>query len=354
MSYLPQPKVIRRLSAVVVLCLVTAFPAQSKPTTVAEIAQYRGADRQAVLEAGARKEGKILVYTVGTQIKPVIKQFEKKYPYIKVELFRAGSAKIARKVVEEYRAGFYKVDGFELASHGLIIPRNRGILQPFYSPETAAYQDDAKEAGGHWVVVRESYTGIGINTKLVSADKAPKTYEDLLAPQWKNKLSLSGRASTAGNWVGTMLISKGEAFVRKLGKQNIRVYEVSGRALTNLMTSGEVPVSVTTYNSHVLNSNRKGASLEWFAPGPVPVTDTGVAIASKSPHPHATMLLLDYLLTKKAQKSYQKLGYASARKDLKNRQTPPKKLYLTNRPNFVTDFEKWVRLYREVFVRRKK
>ena len=353
MSNVSRSRVIARLAGVAVLGLVTAVSAQTKPTTVAEIALYRGADRQAVLEAGARKEGKILIYTVGTQIKPVIKEFEKKYPYIKVELFRAGSAKIARKVVEEYRAGYYKVDGFELASHGLIIPRDRKILQPFYSPETAAYQDDAKEAGGHWVVVRESYTGIGINTKLVSAEEAPKTYEDLLAPRWKNKLALSGRASTAGNWVGTLLITKGEAFVRKLGKQNIRVYEVSGRALTNLMTSGEVPISVTTYNSHVPNSNRKGASLVWFAPGPVPVTDTGVAIASKAPNPHATMLLLDFLLTKESQKLYQKLGYASARKDIKNRQTPAKKLYLTSRPNFVTDFEKWVRLYREVFVRRK-
>ena len=78
--------------------------------------------------------------------------------------------------------------------------------------------------------------------------------------------------------------------MRKLGTQNIRVYNLTGRALANLMTSGEVALSPTIYNSHVAASADKGAPLGWFAPGPVPVTDTGVAIARKAPHPHAAML----------------------------------------------------------------
>ena len=43
------------------------------PATVEKITHYKGADRQAFLEAGARKEGKLLVYAVGTQIRPVMK-----------------------------------------------------------------------------------------------------------------------------------------------------------------------------------------------------------------------------------------------------------------------------------------
>ena len=40
------------------------------PQAVARIATYQGADRQAVLEAGARKEGAVVISTVGTQIAP--------------------------------------------------------------------------------------------------------------------------------------------------------------------------------------------------------------------------------------------------------------------------------------------
>src|SRR3954464_7586040 len=192
-------------------------PATAQPTSSETIANYTGTDRQAVLEAGARREGSVLLYTTGTQIRPLLERFEQKYPYVTVELARASSADTARKVVEEYRAGYEKVDAFELASHGLIVPRDENILQPFQSPELVAYNPDAVEPGRHWAMVRESYTGIGFNTKLLPSDKAPKTYEALLDPQWKGRMAISGVSTTAVNWVGTMLIVEGPDFVRKLG-----------------------------------------------------------------------------------------------------------------------------------------
>jgi len=327
------------------------LPAQAQDAQkVKEIATYQGADRQAVLEAGARKEGSLLIYTTGTQIAPLIKRFQEKYPYINVELFRAGSAAVGRKVYEEYQAGHYAVDGFELASHGLVVPREAGALIPFYSPAAAAYPDDAKESGGHWIVVRESYTGIGFNTNLVPPDQAPKTYDDLVDPKWKDKMAMSGTLATAANWVGTIVLTKGEDFLRQVAKQNIRVYEMSGRALANLMASGEVALSPTIYNSHVAASKKKGAPLAWRAPGPVPVTDTGVAVASRAPHPHAMMLMVDFLLSKEAQEMYQSIGYASAREDLKSSETPIQKLYLSNRPNYVREFDGWTKLYNELFL----
>src|SRR5262245_29332907 len=107
----------------------------SAAMTVEAIANYAGADRQAILEQGARREGSLLLYTTGTQIKPLIDRFEQKYPYVKIELARASSADTARKVIEEYRAGFEKVDAFELASHGLVVPRDEGIRSEEHTSE---------------------------------------------------------------------------------------------------------------------------------------------------------------------------------------------------------------------------
>src|SRR5215208_5436165 len=126
-----------KIRTTIALALVLAdlvVPTQAQPTGTEAIANYAGADRQTVLEAGARREGTILLYTTGTQIKPLLDRFEQKYPYVKVDLARASSADTARKVVEEYRAGYEKVDAFELASRGLIVPRDENILQPFQSP----------------------------------------------------------------------------------------------------------------------------------------------------------------------------------------------------------------------------
>src|SRR6185437_5493242 len=107
--------------------------------------------------------------------------------------------------------------------------------------------------------------------KIAQAD-APKSYADLLKPQWKGKMALSGSMGTLTGWTAALLVSQGEAFVRKLGQQDIRVYQLTGRALANLMISGEVPLSPTIYNSHVADSRKKGAPLAWVVPGPVPVT----------------------------------------------------------------------------------
>jgi iron(III) transport system substrate-binding protein len=340
-------------SVAAAMCGFVHTSVEAQPRTVEAVANYTGADRQTILEEGARREGSLALYTTGTQIKPLLDRFEQKYPYLRIELVRASSADTARKVVEEYQAGYEKVDAFELASHGLVVPRDEGILQPFTSPELASFQPDAIEAKRHWAVVRESYTGIGFNSKLVAPDKAPKTYQDLLDPQWKGKMALSGVSTTAVNWVGTMVIVHGVDFVRKLGAQNIRVYNLTGRALANLMISGEVALSPTIYNSHVAASADKGAPLSWFAPGPVPVTDTGMAIARKAPHPHAAMLLIDFLMSKEGAAIYRELGYDSPRRDVDAPGVAVQKLYLTNRPTFLREYETWARLYQDVFVRRR-
>jgi iron(III) transport system substrate-binding protein len=347
-------RLLALLAAFTVMPAIAATSAVAQPAGVEAIATYQGADRQAVLEAGARREGSLLIYTTGTQIKPLLDRFEQKYPYVKIELARGSSADTARKVLEEYRAGFEKVDAFELASHGLVVPRDEGVLQPFWSPEFAAYAPDAIEPKRHWVVVRESYTGIGYNNKLVPADKAPKTYQALLDPQWKGRMAMSGLSTTAINWVGTMVIAHGVDFARKVGQQNIRIYNLTGRALANLMTAGEVTVSPTIYNSHVAASAEKGAPLAWVAPGPVPVTDTGIAIARKAPHPHAAMLFADFLMSQDGQRMYQELGYDSARRDVPGPTAQvPEKLYLTNRPNYIREYESWAKVYQDAFVRRR-
>ena len=102
----------------------STIAALAQPRTVAAIANYTGADRQKVLEDGARKEGALLIYTTGTQIQPLIDRFKQKYPYLRTELARAPSTDVASKVLEEYTAGVYLADAFELAAHGLMVPRD--------------------------------------------------------------------------------------------------------------------------------------------------------------------------------------------------------------------------------------
>jgi iron(III) transport system substrate-binding protein len=328
--------------------------AAQTPSAVARIANHAGSDRQGMLEAGARRERGLLLYTTGTQIEPLIRGFERKYPFLNVTVQRDTQTDIARRAVQEYRVGYKKLDMFELSSQGLSLIRDANILQPFHSPEAAAFGADAVEPARHWVVVRESYTGIGFNTKTIPPDRAPKTYDDLLKPEWRGRMAMSGSISTAGNFIATLVLTRGEDFVRRLAEQDIRIYPVSARALANLVIAGEVELSPTIYNSHVETSAATGAPIAWVSPGQVPVTDTAVALAREAPSPHAAMLMMDYLMSQEGQRIYTSLGYGSARRDM-NRQAsafPVQKLYLANRPGYLREFAQWSRLFQSLFLQR--
>ena len=74
------------------LCLLFLLPSEAgvqgrKPTTVAEIATYSGADREQVLYSGAKSEAKVVWYTslAGESYKGIVKAFETKYPGVKVK-----------------------------------------------------------------------------------------------------------------------------------------------------------------------------------------------------------------------------------------------------------------------------
>ena len=338
------------------LALAAAIASQcgrATAATVAEVALYGGTDRLAVLEAGAKKEGALLLYTTGTQIKPLMDRFLSKYPFIKLEFYRGDNADVTRRILEEYAAGLYQADGFELASEGLVQPREQGVLQPFRSPEAENYESAAVDPNNFWISVRESYGGIGFNTQIIPQDRAPKSWADLANPFFKGKLGISGSPSVTAHWTAILVQEYGRDILPKIAANDMRVYTITSRAVANLTVSGEVPVSARASNAHFIESRKAGAPVDWIVPGPVAVTDSVVAITAKAPHPHAMMLMIDFLLSREAQLMYRDIGYDSARKDLRSPNEPTQKIYFTQRPHFFEEYEEWTRLFDSVFTRKR-
>src|SRR5258705_11853026 len=80
---------------VFILLAASSAPGQTKkPTSLAELAAYTGADREQLLLAGAKSEGKVVWYTslAGGCYQAVCKGFETKYPAGQVEVYRAFGA----------------------------------------------------------------------------------------------------------------------------------------------------------------------------------------------------------------------------------------------------------------------
>ena len=329
--------------------VVAITPVRGEDAAV--VTDYRGPDRQERLEAGARKEGQILLYTTGTQIEPLIERFKEKYPFLRIEQVRADPQQAAARAMQEYATGLHIVDGYELTSFSLAPLHATKALAPIHSPEAASFAQGAIGPDRNWIIVRESYAGIGYNSAKLAAADAPKTFADLLAPQWRGKMAIID-SSTSVAFVAAMSISQGDDFVLKFKQQRPRVYNITARALANFVISGEVLLSPTIYNSHVIASKAAGASIEWVAPGPVVVNDSAVAVASHAPHPHAMMLLTDFFLSPEGQAMYMKLGYNSPRSDMQSPEDKDlKKIYLSSLPDFETAYERWTRLYEATFLK---
>jgi iron(III) transport system substrate-binding protein len=229
------------------------------------------------------------------------------------------------------------------------------MLQEHYSPELAAYDDDAKMKGKRGVYAwsnREIYISLGFNTALISAADAPKTTRDLLDPKYKAKMSIAG-TTTGVQWVGAISETLGREFLEKLSNQEINVQNISGAALAELIASGEVPLSPTIFNSNIFTAKQKSAPVEWRPLDPVIAAVGTSAMIANAPHPHAALLLLDFLHSKEGQQAAMKGGLSSARTDIGSLEQKFKKVYLESKyppEEYEKKFNEWETLMRRLFI----
>jgi iron(III) transport system substrate-binding protein len=322
-----------------------------KPMSVAELAAYSKPDREKVLYEGAKKEGRLMWYTslTGGPNTEAPKVFEAKYPGIKLEVYRGNSDAIIQRVLQEAQAKRFLVDTIETTFPVLKVMQEYKLLMPYFSPHLAQYPDEAKEKSDkglvYWTTDRESYIGLAYNTNSVQGNALPKSFDDLLKPELKDKIGFA-TTDTGARVIGAMLKSKGAEFVQKLKGQQISLHGVSGRAILDMVISGELGVSPTVFLSHSRVSISKGAPIKWVPMDLVPTNAGGVALPANAPHPHAALLFADFLLSPEGQKFLGKYGLDSAlnKPDFK-------RFYAEagmNAAQYEKENEKWEKLLREI------
>lgn len=304
---------------VTVLAFAPATWAQSK-MSMEQLAAYNKPDREKVLYAGAKTEGKVTWYTslAGESYKQLAAAFEAKYPGVSVESYRATRQEMSARIMAESQSKRYIVDALETTIPLLKLLKEHKMLVPYYFPTQAKYPDNVKEKATkglvYWAIDRESHIGLGYNKNSISANIAPKSYQDLLRPELKDKIGFAG-SDTGVTVIGAMLKFKGEEFVRKLKGQNPVIHNVSGRALLDFIISGEIGVSPTIFRNHVEVAQRAGAPVEWVPMEVVPNNSGCTGVSIRAPHPHAALLLADFILGEGGQTVLEKYDYGNPTKD---------------------------------------
>jgi iron(III) transport system substrate-binding protein len=329
----------------------TAWGQSAKPVALAQLAAYDKPDREQVLYNGAKAEGKIVWYTslAGGSYKELASTFEAKYPGVKVEAYRATRQELGARILAESQAKRHIVDTIESTLPLLKLLRDNKLLVPYYFPTHAKYPDNVKEKGPkglfYWSIDRESHIGLAYNKNSIPSHLAPKNYEGLLRPELKDKIGFAG-TDTGVTVIGAMLKVKSEEYIKKLKAQNPVVHNVSGRALLDMVISGEVGVSPTTFRNHVEVSLKAGAPIAWIPMEIVPANSGSTAISAQPPHPHAALLMADFILGEGGQKVLEQYEYGNPTKDYGFKRWYPEQGLTTEQYEKLD--EKWNKILREI------
>src|SRR5215470_5978467 len=250
------------------------------------------ANGQQVFE-GAKREGRLVLYT-GMDIEEAsqyTKEFTKKYPFIKTEVFRSSGERVQARFLVEHRANVHNADVFQTSIVQVYQLKNAGLLAKYVSEESAAYPEGFKDP--------------------------PNSYEDLLNPKWRNQIGLE---TEEYQWfyhlVQILGRDKGLDYMKRLAGQTLQMRK-GHTLLAQLVAAGEMALAVVVYSNRVERMRMTGAPIDWVRfKGPTITAINAISIPEKAPHPNAARLFVDFVLSKEGQNLLRGLRRIPARPDV--------------------------------------
>lgn len=277
-------------------------------------------------KAAAEKEGEVAYYTLGDDYN-YVKEFEKRFPKIKVKIVPGRGVELLSRIMAERRAGKYLADVARLGNTSPYSLYQGKALQPmpsaFILPEV---KDESKWWQGrhHYADPDQRYIFVSVgsvsnnivayNTQLVNPGDM-NSYWDIL-DQWKGKIvAMDPRGGGYGR--------SGARFVYynpQLGPRYLqRLFAESGAALSrdyrqaiDWVASKKFSILLFGNGDDIWDAKAQGL--------PVNVLDTGAwkegtslepgaftfVWVEKSPHPNASKVFINWLLSRDGQMEIQK------------------------------------------------
>ena len=326
--------------------------AQAPANNIASLAALTGAERLKRLAEGAKKEGVVSIYTSMPldDMAALTSAFEAKYG-VKAKVWRSGSEKILQRGLLEAKANRFEVDVFETNSPEMEVLSREKVLIAGNSPFLNELIPQAIPSHKEWIATRLNIFTCAYNTKLVKKEELPKTYQDLLDPKWKGKLSVEADDS---DWLAETVMKMGEekglALFREIARKNAVSVRKGHTLLSNLVASGEVPLALTVYNYKIEQMKNSGAPIDWFALDPTIARPNANGVARNAPHPHAALLFQDFELSEGQHILGKRDFIPTSTKVPSTLNKMP--LIFANPKTTLDDGQKWNKIYDDIFNRK--
>jgi iron(III) transport system substrate-binding protein len=260
----------------------------------------------ALVEA-ARKEGKLAFYTAMDipVAERFAKAFEAKYAGVAVRVERSGSERLYQRLEQERGSNILAADVVNSAdaAHFIVWKRN-GWLAPYVPEEVAQhFPPEYRDSEGMHVTTRIWLSSLGYNTKLVTAEEAPKSFADLLDPKWMGKLIKAHPAYSGTIMTATFQIARdlGWDYLERLARQKVMQVQSSTDPPKKLAL-GERAVMADGNDYNLVQLKEQGASVEVVYPTEgTPIITGPTAVFKAAPNPNAARLFYGWLHSREAQ-----------------------------------------------------
>lgn len=185
-----------------------------------------------------------------------------------------------------------------------VVLKARGVLAPYRSPNAEGIPAGLRDPEGYWTGFSARMRVIAYNTKLVTAEQAPRSVLDLADPQWNGQVAIAdprfGSTSFHVAALYTVLGNdKADDFFRRLKANRVRVVD-GNSVVRDLVVRGEVKVGLTDtddVNVALEAGERIGMVLPDRDGMGVPMMPNMVSLVANGPHPDEGPRLIDYLLS---------------------------------------------------------
>jgi iron(III) transport system substrate-binding protein len=274
--------------------------------------------------AAAKNEGQLTVYgSRGYEIH--FRDFQKKYPDIKVTTVLGRGAEIGAKLMSERRAGKYLADIYAGGTNTLYLvlyqnkaldPIRTVLLLPEVLDESKWWRGKHhyNDTEGQFIFIFEGsvQTGrIGYNTQLVDPNQV-KSYWDLLNPKWKGKI-VSNDPGRGGESTQSLRFfyhnpELGPDFIWRLFTEMDVTISRDSRQIVDWLGTGKFSLSLFT---GVYQGTHHGLPVDEFNAstfregGFVDPYVGAVGLLKQAPHPNASKVAINWLLSREGQIAFQ-------------------------------------------------
>ena len=266
----------------------------------------------------AQKEGRVTIYSSISieDITALAKAFEKAYPGINVEIYRAGKIKLGQRMITEARAGKHRFDVLLSSAFTTLAMKEENLLGKYVSPQAGNYDRALTDPQGFWTAAQINPMTIGFNTRLVKKDEIPKRWEDLLDPKWKGKVAIN--ANRPEWYIALMQLmgrEKARKYMQSLAGNNTIPAESSTLA-QEFLGAGEFPIYANATSGNMEDFKQKNAPVDWARLDVLPSYPILTSVSAHSDTPNVARLMADFLLSEEGQKVFKSIQRIPARKNI--------------------------------------